>query len=649
MIELKNISKTYKTGKVEFNALCDVSLKIDKGEFVAIMGPSGSGKSTLMHLIGFLDKPDKGEYVFNGIDTSKFTDDEFARLRNRTIGFVFQQFHLLPRENIIENVKLPLIYAGKLDINNEVINHISEVGLKSKGKNLPNELSGGERQRVAIARALVNNPDIILADEPTGNLDSKTQEEIMKIFTQLNNKGKTIILVTHEMDVAEYAKRIVKIKDGRILSDERKKSRDPDLNNKKGFNVDDFNSEVALNRIALIDYAKQAINSMLGNKMRTALSMLGILIGVAAVIAMMALGEGAKMAIEKSLSNLGSNLLTIMSGSWRIGGVSLGAGAVTRFTEQDMEFIGKIFGVKNVCGNVNGRAQIVFKSNNWNTLVQGVGVAYPEMRNAKPEYGQFFTESDIKTRNRVAVIGKTVLNNLFGETDPIGQQIKINRIYFKVIGVLPEKGSSGFRDNDDTIVIPLTTAMYRLLGKTYIDSIDVQVFDISLMADVQQKIGNYLKEKYKLQNDTGFRIINMADIQKTLTETANTMAMLLGFIAAISLLVGGIGIMNIMLVSVTERTREIGLRKAVGAKKIDILYQFIIESVLMTFTGGLMGIMLGSLISWILSVLAKWTIFVSPLSITVALVFSIGIGMVFGIMPAKRASELNPIDALRYE
>ncbi|HPD18867.1 MAG TPA: ABC transporter permease, partial [Candidatus Goldiibacteriota bacterium] len=512
------------------------------------------------------------------------------------------------------------------------------------------ELSGGQQQRVAIARALVNNPDIILADEPTGNLDSKTQTEIMGMFTDLNKNGKTVILVTHEEDVAEYAKRIVKIKDGKIISDELKKGQRNSDNGEyeEKDNIKDTGDTI-FNRTALVDYAKQAINSMLGNKLRTALSMLGILIGVAAVIAMMALGEGAKVSIQKSLSNLGSNLLTVMPGSKRSGGVSLGAGSVTRFTEQDAEAIGKIEGVKYVCPNVQGRAQVVYRSNNWNTMVQGVDVSYPVIRNSQPEYGQFFTESDVKTRNRVAVIGKTVLTNLFGETDPIGQQIKINKIYFRVIGVLPEKGSAGFRDNDDVVIIPITTAMYRLLGKSYIDSIDVQVDDLSLMETVQDEIKQYLMKKYRLQEDTGFRIMNMTEMQKTMTETANTMTMLLGFIAAISLLVGGIGIMNIMLVSVTERTREVGLRKALGAKRKDILYQFMIESVLITSVGGIIGIIFGSLISGLLSFLAKWAVAVSPIIVLIALVFSIAVGMVFGIMPARKAAELNPIDALRYE
>lgn len=655
VIELKDIKKTYSMGKAAVAALQGVSLAIEEGEFLAIMGPSGSGKSTLLHLLGFLDRPDSGTYNLLGKDTTKLTDNQLALLRNGLMGFVFQQFHLLPRITSLENVELPLVYAGKRHLKEKATERIKDVGLTDRAKHRPNELSGGEQQRIAIARSLVNDPLIIFADEPTGNLDTKSQNEIMSILTELNKKGKTIVMVTHEEEVAEYAKRIIRMRDGKIISDERDKKLPKEAPAvASGISIDNIltTSHTEIKRAELMDHFRQAFFAITSHKMRAMLSILGILIGVAAVIAMLALGAGAQESIEKTLASLGSNLLMVRPGSQQLHGVQLGAGAVTRFTSQDVDAIEKLPGVKRVSPSVSGSVQVVYGNKNWNTQVQGVGINYAPMRASEPTTGRFFTEQEVRMRGRVAVVGLTVLKQLFGDINPIDAFIRINRINFKVIGILPEKGATGWRDQDDTIIIPVTTGMYRLFGKQYIDSIDVEVSGLSLMDDVQKEIIALLAKRHHLtpkEGETAFEIRNMADIKKTMEATTKTMSWLLGAIAAISLLVGGIGIMNIMLVSVTERTREIGLRKAIGARESDIMAQFLIEAVTLTFTGGVAGVALGAGIAFLLAIFAGWTIKVYMSSIILATTFSIAVGLIFGLWPAHQASKLDPIEALRYE
>lgn len=659
IIELKDIRKTYSTGSSAVAALQGVSLTVEQGEFLAIMGPSGSGKSTLLHLLGFLDRPDSGEYILGGKNITALTDNQSALLRNHFMGFVFQQFHLLPRITSLENAELPLIYAGKRHLKEKAMEKMKDVGLAKRALHRSNELSGGEQQRVAIARALVNDPLVIFADEPTGNLDTKSQNEIMAIIAELNKKGKTIIMVTHEEEVAEYAKRIIRMRDGKIISDEKKKNAAKDTTKEKSgqpvnISVEDIvsGSRIDIKRAELTDHIRQAFFSIISHKMRSSLSMLGILIGVAAVIAMLALGTGAQESIRKQLASLGSNLLMIRSGSHQLHGVSLGAGAIARFTFQDVDAISKLPGVKCVSPNVSGNGQVVYSNKNWNTQIQGVSVNYAAMRAAVPTTGRFFTEEEVRMRARVAVVGVTVLKQIYGEENPLDTYIKIKRVNFKVIGILPEKGAAGPRDQDDIVIIPVTTGMYRLMGKQYIDSIDVEVSDISLMDGVEDSIKELLIKRHHLtakESQDAFEVRNMADIKQTLEATTKTISMLLGSIAAISLLVGGIGIMNIMLVSVTERTKEIGLRKAIGARESDIMLQFLIESVTMTLTGGIFGVLFGSGIAVLLAIVAGWTIRVSLFSILLATTFSIAIGLVFGLWPARQASKLNPIEALRYE
>ena len=654
IIELTDVRRFYQLGPTTVRALAGCTLSIFPGEFVAVMGPSGSGKSTFLHILGLLDRPDGGTYRLEGKDVGGLSDNELAYLRNRRMGFVFQQFHLLPINTALENAELPLIYAGRSSCREEARARIEEVGLADRAGHLPNELSGGERQRVAIARSLVNDPAIIFADEPTGNLDSVSGEEIISLLESLNRRGKTIVMVTHEERLAARAGQVIRMRDGEVISDRRREgARTGAAPDKDSSTIPPGEASPASpsGRAVLKDHLRESLRAVFSHRLRSFLSMLGILIGVGAVIAMLALGSGAKQAIEQDLARLGSNLLMVRPGSRTVRGVRMEAGSVTRFTLQDAEAMGKLPYVRRASPSVSGRGQLVWGNKNWNTRLQGVGVDYAEMRASVPVEGRFFTEEELRRRDRVAVIGATIVRELFGDGNPVGAEIKINRQNFRVVGVLPEKGSQGWRDQDDEVLIPATTAMHRVLGKEYVDSIDVEVADAALMEPAEEELRQLIIRRHRLGADReeSFQIRNMTEIQETIQATTRTMGLLLGSIAAISLLVGGIGIMNIMLVSVTERTREIGIRKAVGAARRDILIQFLIEAVVMTMSGGLAGVLLGAGISWLLSSLAGWVVQVTPFSVVLATAFSVLVGLVFGIWPARQAALLSPIEALRYE
>jgi macrolide transport system ATP-binding/permease protein len=652
LIELRDIRKTYIMGKTSVKALDGVSLAIQAGEFVAIMGASGSGKSTLLSIVGLLDRPTSGSYRLMGEPVEKYSDDELSVIRNRAAGFVFQQFYLLPKMTALENAELPLVYAGRRNMRAHVQAVLDDVGIGPRADHYPNEMSGGEQQRVAISRAVVNDPMIIMADEPTGNLDTTSEEEIIRILEEMNDQGRTIVMVTHEDELARHARRIIRMRDGKVISDttqkghgkEAKRAARDDAGGLSGL------TGVSMDRAELLDYVTQSFRTIVSHKMRSFLSILGILIGVAAVISMMAIGQGAKDAISQKLSSLGSGTLMVTPGARQQHGVMTQTGSVARFTFQDVELLSRLKEIKGVSAMVSGRAQLVYMNRNWNTLLQGVSVEYQNIKSASPIAGRFFDRDDLADRRKVALVGTTVLRELFGNDDPVGKTIKINKQNFVVIGVLPVKGASPMRDQDDVVIVPVTTAMYRLLGKKYIDMFDIEVADITKVQETIDAITELLNRRHRVgSGDEAFSIRDMSEMRDAVMSTTRTISMLLGIVASISLFVGGIGIMNIMLVSVRERIKEIGLRKAIGAKRRDILIQFLIEAVLMSLLGGIGGILFGSVISLSLAAVTKWTVSISLSSIAISTIFSSLVGLFFGLWPAIQASRLDPIVALRYE
>ena len=640
IIEIQNINKFFGEGENRVHILKDISISIEKGDFVSIIGQSGSGKSTLMNIIGCLDKATSGKYYIGGEEISGFSPDELSELRKKKFGFIFQRYHLLTSLNAQENVALPAIYAG--------VEHdermkraeklLDKLELSTKLKNKPNQLSGGQQQRVSIARALMNGGEIILADEPTGALDSKSGIRVMEILNQLHEEGHTIILVTHDKGIANQANRVIEIKDGEIFNDTRlreiKKENQEDKKSVNNLKKNKF--QVAKDQF--FESFKMSVSAIVAHKMRSLLTMLGIIIGIASIVCVVAIGNGSQQKVLANISSLGTNTMDIFNGE---GMGNRFANRIKSLSTTDVDILEKQSYVDSVTPNSSSSGTIVYQNKSFSGSLKGVGADYFDVRGVSIKSGRAFSKEDETDLTSVALIDENTKKSLFGENEnPIGKVILFNKKPFKIIGTVDLSNVMGMNSSELNVFAPYTVVMNKVSGEKYIGSITVKVKDDIDSQVAQKSITDLLKAKHGKKD---FFIMNTDTLKKTIESTTGTMKILISSIAVISLVVGGIGVMNIMLVSVTERTKEIGIRMAIGAKEKNILQQFLLEAVLICFIGGIVGIVLSLLIGWGFNSIS------TSFSIVMAVLFSTLVGVVFGYMPAKNAAKLDPIEALSRE
>ena len=644
ILELQNINKFFGQGANRVHVLKGINLTVEKGDFVAIIGQSGSGKSTLMNIIGCLDTPTSGSYRINGIEAGKMDRDQLAELRSRTFGFIFQRYNLLTSLNARENAALPAIYLGMgaEERTQRAVELLKRLELGNKLRNKPNELSGGQQQRVSIARALMNGGEIILADEPTGALDSKSGEMVMEIIKGLHKQGHTIILVTHDSKIAAQASRIIEIKDGEIVSDERKTSDfykiEEEVRKFKRSKLETFKYRFA-------ESFSMSIHAILANKMRSLLTMLGIIIGIASVVSVVALGNASQAKIMEQINSMGTNTIDIMPGS---GFGDMRSGKVKTLKVSDSDYLSKQGFIDNSTPSVSGSGTLVYGNTSSTAQLKGVGASFFDVKGHKIALGRIFTQDEVNNIASVVVIDHNTKKEVFADNpNPIGEIVIFNKKPLKIIGVTEEENNPGPRADAMNLWVPYTTAMYKINGSTDINTITVKISDKVNSQVAETSIENILTS---LHGKKDFFMINSDSIKQTVESATNTMKLLIASIAVISLIVGGIGVMNIMLVSVTERTKEIGIRMAIGAKQADILLQFLIEAILICLVGGFMGVSLSMFIGFCFNTFSEnFGMIFSTASIVLALVCSTAIGIIFGYMPAKNASNLNPIDALASE
>lgn len=643
MIRMQGITREFGSGDNTVQVLKGIDLTIEAGEFIAIIGQSGSGKSTLMNILGCLDSATGGSYSVGGKETAHLNPDELAALRRQKFGFIFQRYNLLSALSARDNVALPAVYAGmpQAQRNARAEALLQELGLEHKAASRPNELSGGQQQRVSIARALMNGGEILLADEPTGALDSESGLMVMDIITRLHRQGHTVIVVTHDPNIAAYAERVIEIKDGQIIRDTRQRppAAQGTLNSLPqkhglGFYKDQF-----------LEAFSMSVQAVAAHKLRSLLTMLGIIIGIASVVSVVALGKGSQEKILENISAMGTNTISIFPGE---GAGDMNAAKVKSLSVEDAQIIAAQSYVQSATPNTGGGGTVTWRNSSLSAQANGVGAQSFDVSGLKLARGRFFNEDDVRHNAQVAVIDANTVAKLFpAGHDPIGEVILFNKRPLRVIGTT-QKETNRFAISDElNIYAPYTTVMNQITGTKSIGSITVKVRDDVTSQVAEKNLTDLLKSRHGSQD---FFTHNLDSIKQTIEATTNTMTLLISSIALISLVVGGIGVMNIMLVSVTERTREIGIRMAIGARRHNILQQFLIEAVLICLIGGMAGIAL----SWLISVafnhlVSDFAMSFSPASIATAVLCSSAIGVVFGFMPARNASRLNPIEALSRE
>ncbi|ENX17111.1 macrolide export ATP-binding/permease MacB [Acinetobacter colistiniresistens] len=651
LLEVSQLTREFPAGEGTVQILKGIDLKIYAGELVAIVGQSGSGKSTLMNILGCLDKPTAGSYQVNGRETRQLEPDELAQLRREYFGFIFQRYHLLGDLSAAGNVEVPAIYAG-------VDSHIrqersaellSELGLAERLHHRPSQLSGGQQQRVSIARALMNGGDVILADEPTGALDKHSGIEVMRILRELNAKGHTIILVTHDLNVAKNATRIIEISDGNIISDRANtpENTDPDLERQPLQRTTQKKTSAWRSFFDRLGEAfRMALLAMNAHRMRTFLTMLGIIIGIASVVSVVALGNGSQKQILENISSLGTNTITVYQG--RGFGDNSRASQVKTLVPADAEALAEQPYVDGVSPSANTSVTLRYKDTEASATVNGVSADFFYVRGLTFKSGQPFDKSSVTQRAQDVVIDTNTEKTFFADgTNPVGQVLLLGSVPSRIIGVIDAQ--QGFMSSDSlNVYLPYSTVMSRMLGQSNVRSIIVRIKDEYPSSAAENAILTLLEQRHGAQD---VFTQNSDSIRETIQQTTATMTLLISAIAVISLVVGGIGVMNIMLVSVTERTQEIGVRMAVGARQSDILQQFLIEAILVCLLGGVLGVLLSLGIGQIIGHFAKGVIEMSysTTSIVAAFVCSSLIGIVFGFLPARNAAQLDPVAALARE